>query len=101
MDTRGKTNAEFRNEVSEILARHGSSFDQVNATLQMVLIELQALRISRSSNTVNIETNPFAPAESSHNRNQPSPSLHGPPTDRPQHHIKLSFPKFNSEDSSG
>ncbi|WKA03393.1 hypothetical protein VitviT2T_021504 [Vitis vinifera] len=44
MDTRGKTNAEFRNEVNEALARHESSFDQVNATLQAVLTELQALR---------------------------------------------------------
>ena len=101
MDTRGKTNAEFRNEVSEILARHGSSFDQVNATLQTVLTELQALRVSRSSNTVNAETNSFAPAESSQNRNQPSPSLHGPTTDRTHHHINLSFPKFNGEDPSG
>ena len=101
MDTRGKTNAEFRNEVSEILARHGSSFDQVNATLQTVLTELQALRISRNSNTVNTETNPFAPTESSHNWNQPSPSLHGPTTEKPHHHIKLSFPKFNGEDPSG
>ncbi|XP_034684112.1 uncharacterized protein LOC117913267 [Vitis riparia] len=45
MDTRGKTNAEFRNEVNEALARHESSFDQVNATLQAVLTELQALRL--------------------------------------------------------
>ncbi|RVW24893.1 hypothetical protein CK203_079475 [Vitis vinifera] len=45
MDTRGKTNAEFRNEVNEALARHESSFDKVNATLQAVLRELQALRI--------------------------------------------------------
>ncbi|KAH9699581.1 hypothetical protein KPL71_024420 [Citrus sinensis] len=100
-DTRGKTNAEFRNEVSEIIARHESSFDQVNATLQTVLTELQALRVSRSSNTVNTETNSLAPAESSQNRNQPSPSLHGPTTDRTHHHINLSFPKFNGEDPSG
>ncbi|KAL6320825.1 hypothetical protein AAG906_008825 [Vitis piasezkii] len=30
MDTRGKTNAEFRNDVNEILARHESSFDQLS-----------------------------------------------------------------------
>ncbi|KAK9214598.1 hypothetical protein WN944_006591 [Citrus x changshan-huyou] len=101
MDTRGKTNAEFRNEVSEILARHESSFDQVNATLQTVFTKLQALRVSRSSNTVNTETNSFAPTESSQNRNQPRPSLHGPTTDRTHHHINLSFPKFNGEDPSG
>ena len=50
MDTRGKTNAEFRNEVNEALARHESSFDQVNATLQAVLMELQALRVTRTAN---------------------------------------------------
>jgi hypothetical protein len=40
MDTRGKSNAEFRNEVNEVLLRHEPSFDQVNATLQVVLTEL-------------------------------------------------------------
>lgn len=83
MDTRGKTNVEFRNDVSEILACHELSFDQVNANLQPVLTELQTLRILRSSNTVNIEINPFAPVESSHNPNQPSPSCHGLTIDRP------------------
>ncbi|KAL5800886.1 hypothetical protein ACOSQ3_032518 [Xanthoceras sorbifolium] len=50
METRGKTNSKFQNEVSEILAWHKSSFDllntnfnQVNAALQTVLTELQAL----------------------------------------------------------
>ncbi|WJZ94681.1 hypothetical protein VitviT2T_013519 [Vitis vinifera] len=51
MDTRGKTNAEFRNDVNEILARHDTSFDQVNAVLQEVLTELQALRASHNQNT--------------------------------------------------
>ena len=60
MDTRGKTNAEFRSEVNEILAHHESSFDQVNATLQTVLTELQSLRVSRNSNHTNTEINPFA-----------------------------------------
>ncbi|KAH7525043.1 hypothetical protein FEM48_Zijuj06G0183200 [Ziziphus jujuba var. spinosa] len=51
MDTRGKTNAAFRNEVNEALARHETSihqvntqFEQVTATLQMVLSELQSLQ---------------------------------------------------------
>ena len=48
MDTRGKTNIEFRNEVSEILARHESNFDQVHATLQTILTELQSLKTSRN-----------------------------------------------------
>ncbi|RVW85308.1 hypothetical protein CK203_045592 [Vitis vinifera] len=60
MDIRGKTNAEFRNDVNEILARHESSFDQVNAALQAMLTELQTLRASRSQNTSPSETNPFA-----------------------------------------
>ncbi|RVX19461.1 hypothetical protein CK203_008788 [Vitis vinifera] len=30
MDTRGKTNAKFRNEVNEILARHKTNFDQLS-----------------------------------------------------------------------
>lgn len=47
MNTYGKTNVEFRNEVYEILAWHKSRLDQVNALLQMMLIELQALHISR------------------------------------------------------
>jgi hypothetical protein len=48
MDTRGKSNAEFRSEVNEALARHESNFDQVHGTLQTILTELQALRVSRS-----------------------------------------------------
>ena len=51
MDTRGKMNVEFRNDVNEILARHDTSFDQVNAVLQEVLTELQALRASHNQNT--------------------------------------------------
>ncbi|KAL5751584.1 hypothetical protein ACOSQ2_022091 [Xanthoceras sorbifolium] len=34
MDTRGKTNADFRNEVSEALARQESSFGQINDVVQ-------------------------------------------------------------------
>ncbi|GFY80654.1 AFG1-like ATPase family protein [Actinidia rufa] len=55
MDIRGKSNTEFRNEVSEILTRHESSFDhlnnnfnQVNHGLQSVLDELQACPTSHS-----------------------------------------------------
>ncbi|RVW26324.1 Transposon Tf2-12 polyprotein [Vitis vinifera] len=46
-----KTNVEFRNDDNEILARHDTSFDQVNAVLQEVLTELQALRASHNQNT--------------------------------------------------
>lgn len=41
MDTHGKFNVEFYSEVQEILARHESSFNKINATLQTVLIKLQ------------------------------------------------------------
>ncbi|KAL5769060.1 hypothetical protein ACOSQ2_015843 [Xanthoceras sorbifolium] len=95
METRGKINAEFRNEVNEILARHESSFDQVNAILQAILTELQSLRISRSPHKVNTELNPFAPRESSHRPDQPYFN------NRSHHHLKLSFPKFNGEDPTG
>ncbi|KAL5771463.1 hypothetical protein ACOSP7_015617 [Xanthoceras sorbifolium] len=95
METRGKINAEFRNEVNEILARHESSFDQVNATLQAILTELQSLRISRSPHKVNTELNPFAPGESSYRPDQPYFN------NRSHRHLKLSFPKFNGEDPTG
>ena len=97
MDTRGKTNAEFRNDVNEILARHESSFDQVNAALQAVLTELQTLRASRSQNTSPSETNPFARDESSHPHTARSNTIN----DHPHQHLKLSFPKFNGDDPTG
>ena len=56
MDTRGKTNAEFRNEVNEALARHESNFDWVHTTLQTVLTEIQALRSTRSSHHPDINS---------------------------------------------
>ena len=77
MDTRGKMNTEFRNEVSEILAQHESRFDllsnnvnQVSATLQTVLIELQALLVNSTQPSTNQDVNPFAIGGTSHN-NQP------------------------------
>ena len=57
MDTRGKTNVEFRNEVNEALARHESTFDQINLTLQAV---------SHNQNSYSLEINPFAPEGPSH-----------------------------------
>ncbi|KAJ7015042.1 hypothetical protein NC653_004358 [Populus alba x Populus x berolinensis] len=87
IDTRGKSNAEFRNEVNEALARHESNFDQVNGTLQTILTELQALRVSRSPRMNPLELNPFAPTESSgHNSGTHQSSL------------KLNFSKFSGED---
>ncbi|KAL5810054.1 hypothetical protein ACOSQ4_026622 [Xanthoceras sorbifolium] len=92
METRGKTNAEFCNEVNKILARHESCFDQVNAALQSILTELQSLHNSRSLHKVDTELNPFAPGESSHCPYQPYFN------NRSHHYLKLSFPKFNGED---
>jgi len=65
MDTRGKSNVEFRNEVNEVLLRHESSFDQVNATLQVVLTELQDLCTTCNLSSNSPEINPFANEESS------------------------------------
>ncbi|GFS39865.1 hypothetical protein Acr_00g0065340 [Actinidia rufa] len=45
MDTGRKINTEFHNEVSEVLARHESSFDQIHATLQTITADLQALKL--------------------------------------------------------
>ncbi|XP_068661892.1 protein NRT1/ PTR FAMILY 4.5-like [Aristolochia californica] len=96
MDTRGKTNAEFRNEVNKILARHESNFDQVNIALQVVLTELQALRTFHSQNTSPSETNPIARDESSHQHTSHSNTIN----DHSHQHLKLSFPKFNGDDST-
>jgi hypothetical protein len=97
MDTHGKTNAEFRSDVNEILARHESNFNQVNAALQAVLTELQALRASRGQNNNSSETNPFACDESSH----PHTSRSNTTKDYSNHNLKLSFPKFNGDDPTG
>ncbi|KAK9230741.1 hypothetical protein WN944_023713 [Citrus x changshan-huyou] len=101
MDTRGNTNAEFRSEVNEILARHESSFDQVNATLQTLLTELQSLRVSRNSNHPNTEINPFASRESSHQPARPDTQRSSSSLDQNHHHLKLSFPKFGGDDPTG
>ncbi|KAH7546450.1 hypothetical protein FEM48_Zijuj01G0202100 [Ziziphus jujuba var. spinosa] len=65
MDTQGKSNAEFRNDVNEALARHESRFDQVTHALQQVLMEIQALCVTNSPRRSLQEINPFAMGESS------------------------------------
>ena len=97
MDTRGKTNAEFLNNVNEILAQHETSFDQVNTALYAVLTELQDLSASRSQNTSLPETNPFARDESSHQHTSCSNTIN----DHPHQYLKFSFPKFNRDDPTG
>lgn len=95
MDTRGKSNAEFRNDVNEILARHESNFDQIHTTIQKILTELQSLRTTYSSNTSPPETNPFGRNDTVGQHHSSSPH------DGPRHHITLAFPKFNGEDPTG
>ena len=86
MDTRSKSNAEFRTEVTDILTRHESSFDetkqdvnamkhdlneikqnfsQVTSTLQGVMAELQAFRLSRQDTSRDREGNFFERGETS------------------------------------
>lgn len=83
METRSKSNAEFRNDVNEVLAQHESRFDQIHLTLQQVLTELQGLRVAPNPTHSPREVNPFSNREtgSAHNR-----------------HLKLSFPRFDGND---
>ena len=106
MDTRGKSNAEFRSEVSDALARHEASVEQVHAALQAVLTELQALRTSQQTNnsqpintTTQPEVNPLTGEGSSH---YPLAVHFNPNTDqtRPSQ-LKLHFPRFNGDDPTG
>ncbi|KAL5823789.1 hypothetical protein ACOSQ4_021689 [Xanthoceras sorbifolium] len=78
MGTQEKSNTEFRSEVVEILSRHETNFDtltnnynQLNSTLQTVLIELQAIRINSSTNLLAPDVHPFAPGETSNNTTSP------------------------------
>ncbi|GFY81087.1 hypothetical protein Acr_01g0008960 [Actinidia rufa] len=63
MDTRGKSDTEFRNEVNEILARHELNFDQIHNILQTILLaDLQALKAHKAQPNVPAtgDVNPFA-----------------------------------------
>ncbi|GFY94588.1 hypothetical protein Acr_09g0010340 [Actinidia rufa] len=91
MDTRGKTNIEFRNEVSEVLACHESSFDQIHATLQTIFTDLQVLKAQTNVSTTG-DANPFAVSDASQST-KPYPQ---PRT--PNSTLKLYFPKFTGED---
>ncbi|KAL5852866.1 hypothetical protein ACOSQ3_007984 [Xanthoceras sorbifolium] len=86
MGTRNQTNAEFHNEVHEILEDHESSIDQVHATLQTVLTELQSLQ---SSQHINPPSASYSHPSNTHGSN-----------DR-NHHLKLKFSKFSGEDPQG
>ena len=81
MDTRTKSNVEFRNEVSEALggvnetlSRHETSLDhmnrnftQINVAIQTMMADLQALRVTQTTNTSDKEFNPFVQPETSQN----------------------------------
>ncbi|KAL5764629.1 hypothetical protein ACOSP7_016982 [Xanthoceras sorbifolium] len=110
MATWNQSNADFRNEVHETLSRHESSIDEIHVMMQTILSEIQSIRVTQCRLTSNQETNPFAPAESSHHNHQPSADRdhnHLPSErirssiDCRHHHLKLSFPKFNGEDPMG
>ena len=53
MATPNQSNAKFQNEVHKILGRHESNIDEVHATLQIVLQELEPLRASQVSHANN------------------------------------------------
>ncbi|KAL5857728.1 hypothetical protein ACOSQ3_005186 [Xanthoceras sorbifolium] len=98
METRGKTNPEFRSEVHEILSRHETSFDvmqnnyqQLNHSIQAVVAELQAMRMSQATNTYNLSS------EQTNQINHSSPLFQ----DRNHTQLKLFFPKFGGDDPTG
>ncbi|KAJ8641843.1 hypothetical protein MRB53_018537 [Persea americana] len=101
MDTRGKTNAEFRNEVHEILAKHESSIDQVHSTLQTIMTKLQATCVSHSSTKLDFDINPFASGGSSHQFGRTEGNWATHTTDHAHHHLKLNFPAFSGDDPTG
>nr|TKR79527.1 hypothetical protein D5086_0000271510 [Populus alba] len=101
MDTRGKTHAEFRADVTEALARHDTNFDELNHNfgkvsdaLQGVMAELQAMRIAHANHTLDRDVNPFAAGDHSHDR--PS-SSHTSNFDRNHSNLKLNFPTYAGE----
>nr|XP_048330089.1 uncharacterized protein LOC125422438 [Ziziphus jujuba var. spinosa] len=65
MDTCGKTYTEFQSEVLAILARHETKFERINVTLQMILTDLQDLRIHLMQQPVEHDLNSFHKGDSS------------------------------------
>ncbi|KAL5789286.1 hypothetical protein ACOSQ2_004174 [Xanthoceras sorbifolium] len=108
METRRKSNTEFRSEVTEILSRHETSFDtltnnynQLNSIIQTVITELQAICINSSTNLPPRNVHPLAPRENSNNTISPphqnsSNVMYG----RNQPHLKLNFPTFEGNDAT-
>lgn len=117
MGTRQQTNAEFRNEVTEVIGKHETMFDQIHSTLQNSMTKMQNIEASvtqlkeRSDNE-----NPFSyQSHSSQNQNHTSNSLNQNHTSNSQnknhttnsqnlnsrHHIKLQFLEFDGKDPHG
>ncbi|KAH7522252.1 hypothetical protein FEM48_Zijuj07G0118800 [Ziziphus jujuba var. spinosa] len=65
MDTYGKIDVEFQSEVLDILARHETKFERINTTLQMILIDLQDLRIQLVQQPMEHDLNSFHKGDSS------------------------------------
>jgi hypothetical protein len=126
METRNKSNTEFRNEVTEALAQHASQFDllktqhesrfdllntnmtQVTSSLQNLqnaISELQTLSLRHSSNqqTIIQDVNSFTKGETSQKGRQPASACSFTSTcfDRSHQQLKLSFPKFSGDDPTG
>jgi len=99
IDTRGKTNVEFHNEVNETLVRHETSLDQLNAALQTILTKLQAICTTQRTQVVSLDINLFAQESSSHRAIDP-PSVASFDHPYPPQ-LKLHFLKFNGEDLLG
>ena len=99
MDTRGKTNVEFCNEVNETLVRHDTSFEKLNTTLQTILTELQAIRTIQHTQAIPPETNLFVQEASSHRATSPPFVASFEHPHQPQ--LKLHFLKFNGENPIG
>lgn len=101
MDTRSKTNVEFRNKVNKALSHNDTNFEElkynfgrVSYALQWVMVELQAMQIAQSNRTLDKEVNPFTAGETSHSKPFASTTSI---LDRNHTHIELNFLIFTSE----
>ncbi|KAI9165525.1 hypothetical protein LWI28_015644 [Acer negundo] len=104
METRGKSHAEFRTEVQEILATHESRWATNESRIEQILLELQALRLQQNQTPSEIrpaserDVNPFSAGEASHS-GPPAPTSTN--NDRNHNHLKLNFPTFAEGDPTG
>ncbi|KAL5789485.1 hypothetical protein ACOSQ2_004373 [Xanthoceras sorbifolium] len=97
METRVKTNQEFRHEVHEILASHETRFDQILTKLQALRMQ-QTRPSTENRTTTEKEINLFSIGEAIHS--EPSASAHSN-LDRNHTHLKLNFPTYGGDDPAG